>query len=99
MIEVSEIAAEKLKETISKQKNPENTMLRIEFGGFGWGGPRLHLTLDELKSQNDAVIKSHGITVVYNSDIEEHLRNSVVDYSSGAYEQGFVIRGARTSSC
>lgn len=35
MIKVSDIAAEKLKETISKQKNPENTMLRITFGGSG----------------------------------------------------------------
>lgn len=35
MVKVSDIAAEKLKETIEKQKNPENIMLRIAFGGFG----------------------------------------------------------------
>lgn len=35
MVKVSEVAAQKLKETIAKQKNPENTMLRIAFGGFG----------------------------------------------------------------
>jgi Fe-S cluster assembly iron-binding protein IscA len=35
MVKVSDIAAEKLKETIAKQKNPENIMLRIAFGGFG----------------------------------------------------------------
>jgi Fe-S cluster assembly iron-binding protein IscA len=35
VVEVTELAAEKLKETISKQKNPENNMLRIGFGGFG----------------------------------------------------------------
>lgn len=35
MVKVTEIAAEKLKETISKQKNPESIMLRIAFGGFG----------------------------------------------------------------
>lgn len=35
MVKVSEVAAQKLKETIEKQKNPENTMLRIAFGGFG----------------------------------------------------------------
>jgi Fe-S cluster assembly iron-binding protein IscA len=35
MITVSETAAEKLKETIAKQKNPQNTMLRIAFGGYG----------------------------------------------------------------
>lgn len=35
MLKVSEIAAEKLKEIIAKQKNPQNTFLRIAFGGYG----------------------------------------------------------------
>ena len=35
MVKVSELAGQKLKETILKQKNPENIMLRIAFGGFG----------------------------------------------------------------
>lgn len=99
MIKVSEIAAEKLKKTISQKKNPENIMLRIAFGGYGWGGPRLELTLDELKNKNDIVIESQGITVVYNSNLEEQVRNSVVDYSNSWFERGFVIRGGRSSSC
>lgn len=35
MVKVSETAAEKLKELIKKQKNPQNTMLRVIFGGYG----------------------------------------------------------------
>jgi len=35
MIKVSETAAGKLKEIIAEQKNPENTMLRVAFGGYG----------------------------------------------------------------
>lgn len=35
MIKITEIAAEKLQEIIMKQKNPENIMLRIAFGGYG----------------------------------------------------------------
>jgi Fe-S cluster assembly iron-binding protein IscA len=35
MIKITELAVEKLKEAISKQNNPENTMIRISFGGFG----------------------------------------------------------------
>lgn len=99
MVKVSEVAAQKLKETIAKQKNPENTMLRIAFGGFGWGGPRLQLTLDELKNPNDVAVESQGITVVYDSAIEQYVSNSVVDYSNSWFERGFVIRGGRTSSC
>ncbi len=35
MVKVSETAAEVLKEIIAKQKNPQKTMLRIAFGGYG----------------------------------------------------------------
>lgn len=99
MVKVTEMAAEQLKKTISKKKNPEKVMLRISFGGYGWGGPRLKLTLDELKNQDDVVIESQEITVVYSHDIEEYVRNSVIDYSKNWFQRGLVIRGAKTSSC
>lgn len=99
MVKISQLAADKLKETISKQKNPEKVMLRISFGGFGWGGPRLELALDELKNQNDIFVESEGITIVYGSDIDPYVCNSVIDYSNSWFERGFVIRGGRTSSC
>lgn len=35
MIKVTEMAAEKIKENILKQKNPKKVMLRISFGGYG----------------------------------------------------------------
>jgi Fe-S cluster assembly iron-binding protein IscA len=35
MVKISERAAAKLKETIAKQNNPDSTMLRVSFGGFG----------------------------------------------------------------
>lgn len=99
MVKVSEVAAEKLKEILKKKKNSNNQMLRIAFGGFGWGGPRLELTLDELKNPEDVVVESQGITIVYDSDLEDYVHNSVVDYANSWFERGFVIRGARTSSC
>ena len=99
MIKVTEMAAEKIKQNISKEKNPEKVMLRISFGGYGWGGPRLQLTLDELKNQDDVVIESQGITVIYNSDIEEYVQDSIIDYSKNWFQRGLVIRGAKTSTC
>lgn len=35
MVTVTGTAAKKLQEIILKQKNPENIMLRIAFGGYG----------------------------------------------------------------
>lgn len=74
-------------------------MFRIEFGGVGWGGPRLELTLDEFKDKYDIVEESEGIKIVYNSGIKEYVKDSVIDYSDIWYARGFVIRGAGTSSC
>lgn len=35
MIKATKLAVEKFNEVILNQKNPENTVLRIIFGGFG----------------------------------------------------------------
>lgn len=35
MITISKLAAEKFKEMALKAKNPEVTMLRVSFGGYG----------------------------------------------------------------
>lgn len=35
MIKVTEAAAKKIKEIIARAKNPEVTMLRVAFGGYG----------------------------------------------------------------
>lgn len=35
MIKMSKLAAEKFEEIRAKSKNPEKTMLRISFGGYG----------------------------------------------------------------
>jgi len=99
MVSITEVAAEKLKKSISEQKNPESTMLRIAFGGYGWGGPQLQLTLDELKDDEDSIVESQGIKIVYSSGLESYVTNAVIDYSNSWYERGFVIKGSGTSSC
>jgi len=35
VIKVTEKAAEKLKDVIARQKNPQSMMLRVSMGGFG----------------------------------------------------------------
>jgi Fe-S cluster assembly iron-binding protein IscA len=35
MIKISKSAAARLKEMIAKEKNPQDTMLRVAFGGYG----------------------------------------------------------------
>lgn len=85
MITVSKRAVEKFKELKQKADNPENVMLRVYFGGFGWNGPRLELALDELKNENDLIVELQGIKIVFNSDIRMYVNDLEVDYSDRWY--------------
>lgn len=59
----------------------------------------MRLTLDELKNEDDTVVESNGIKIVYNEDIERYVQNSEIDYSDHFYNKGFYVKGTRTSSC
>lgn len=99
MLSVSKEAAEKFNEIRLKSKNPEKTMLRIAFGGFGWGGPSLQLALDELKNDDDIVVEALGIKIIYEADLEVYVKDSLIDYSDKRFERGFTLKGSMTSSC
>ncbi len=92
MVKVTEKAAEKLKEMTANQDSP-NKMLRVSFGGFGWGGPKLHLALDELSHDTDIVVESQGVKIVYDANIENYIANTVIDYSANYFTRGFYVRG------
>lgn len=99
MIKVTKSAADKFNEIRKDSENPEKAMLRVSFGGYGWGGPRFRLTLDELIEEDDIVMESEGIKVVYSSNLEIYLNETVIDYSDNWFSRGFSIRGGNTSSC
>lgn len=99
MIKVTKKAAEKFNEIRKRAKNPENAILRVVFAGYGWGGPKLQLTLDESKNNDDIIVKSEGINVVYSSDLKEYVDESTIDYSTGWFRRGFTILGGNASSC
>jgi len=93
MIMVSKEAIEKFEEIRLNTKNPQKAMLRVTFGGASWIGPRLQLTLDELKNEDDVVVESQGIKVVYKTDIQEYLSGSIIDYSNSVrLNMGFLLK-------
>lgn len=99
MVKFTKQAVEKFNEMRKKTKNPENAMLRVVFAGYGWGGPRLQLTLDELKNGDDVIIKSEGINVAYSPELEAYINGSTIDYSNSWFTRGFTIFGGNSSSC
>ena len=57
------------------------------------------MTLDESIKRNDKIIESQGIKIAYEKDLEDFVKDSIVDYSNGWFDKGFVLRGARSSTC
>lgn len=99
MVNLTKVAAEKFNEVRQKAENPENKMLRVSFGGYGWGGPKFKLTLDELKNKNDKVVELKGVKIIYDIEFESYLEGTVIDYSNNWFNRGFTIGGSNTSSC
>ena len=99
MISVSKGAAEKFIEKRNKFKNSENVMIRIVFGGNGWGGPRFSVTLDEFKDDNDTVVESNGTKIVFETRFLNILNGSKIEYTDFWLTRGFYLTGGRIASC
>lgn len=99
MINVSDQAAEKFKEIAAEADRPEKQMLRISYGGAGWGGPRWGLALEELEGENDTVLESNGVKIIYLKDLEGYLSGLTLEYSDEWYNKGFSLSGGQSSCC
>ena len=76
---------------ILKDKDKENTKIRIYFAGIGWGGPSFGLALDEQKS-DDKTYTVEGINFV----MSEHDYNQYGDMTIN--DTGFGFRVAPENS-
>ncbi|MEI6823858.1 MAG: hypothetical protein WCL51_18155 [Bacteroidota bacterium] len=52
-----------------------------------------------MSNENDTVVDSQEVKVVYETRIEGYVKNAIVDYSDSWYSKGFTIRGGTLSSC
>jgi len=57
------------------------------------------LALDGRTGENDKIVETDGIKIVYEGYLDRYLDNVVIDYSSKWYNKGFQLRGAYVSSC
>jgi hypothetical protein len=74
-------------------------MIRVVFGGNGWGGPRFSVTLDEFKDDNDTVVELNGIKIVFETRFSNILNGSKIEYTDFWLTRGFYLTGSRIASC
>ena len=94
-VEVTDKAKEEL---VPILKEHAEKFIRLYIQGSGWGGPRLGITLDELK-EDDEKVASNEIDVIFNKNDVNFIDNSVIDYEDSNMGKGFTIKTAASGGC
>lgn len=72
------------------QQADKDKAIRIFVSGFGWGGPRFAMSLDEAKS-DDIMKEVDNIRFVVDKNLDDQFSNIIVDYRKSLFGSGFVI--------
>ena len=89
MIVVTDTAAEKLKEILDEEGQPE-AALRVIVVPQG-GGAQYMLALEEGLAEDDLLLHDGGVRVIADVDSAPLLEGAQIDYTEGLMRSGFVI--------
>jgi len=88
LLQVTQAAIDKIKEELQGiSPDVKNPFIRL-YMGFGWGGPRLQLALEESTNPNDTVTEVEGIKFLVDSNQSAYFENVKLDYTKGAFGFG-----------
>lgn len=92
-------AANKVKELIAEEGNPE-LKLRVFVTGGGCSGFQYGFTFDEAVGDDDAVMEKNGVTLLIDPMSYQYLVGAEIDYTEGLQGSQFVIKNPNaTSTC
>lgn len=92
---------EAAKNALSKALKEQNkSAVRLTIAGFGWGGPKLSVVLDE-QQENDTLVNVDGINFVVNTEEEFVFEECTVSYAKTFFGETFkvVSKAFGESSC
>jgi iron-sulfur cluster insertion protein len=92
-------AANKVKELIAEEGNPE-LKLRVFVTGGGCSGFQYGFTFDEVANEDDTAMQKNGVTLLIDPMSFQYLVGAEIDYSEGLHGSQFVIKNPNaTSTC
>ncbi|MDO8960155.1 MAG: iron-sulfur cluster insertion protein ErpA [Rhodocyclaceae bacterium] len=92
-------AANKVKELIAEEGNPE-LKLRVFVTGGGCSGFQYGFTFDEVANEDDTVMLKNDVTLLIDPMSFQYLVGAEIDYSEGLQGSQFVIKNPNaTSTC
>jgi iron-sulfur cluster assembly protein len=100
LVELTERAAEKVREIQSSEPAGEAEVLRIAIQGGGCSGFQYGLGFDRGALEGDHELELHGVRVVVDPFSAPYLTGATIDWLDGLQESGFKIDNPQaTSSC
>ena len=85
-------AANKIKDLIIDQNDPEIKCLRISVKGGGCSGFQYDFMFENTIEESDFIIESEDIKVAVDYMSIEYLREATVDYVEQNFESRFVVK-------
>lgn len=98
-IDFSDAAAEKVRELVQEEENP-NLKLRVYVTGGGCSGFQYGFTFDEKVNEGDMAIEKNAVTLVVDPMSLQYLVGGTVDYVDGLEGSRFLINNPNaTTTC
>ena len=95
----TEAAANKVKQLIDEEGNPE-LKLRVFVSGGGCSGFQYGFTFDEVTNEDDTAMEKNGVTLLVDAMSYQYLVGAEIDYTEGVEGAQFVIKNPNaTSTC
>ena len=92
MIEVTESAANKLKEYFATGLPEEGSSLRIKVVGGGCSGLRYELAFDKnINNDIDHLVEERDVRVIIDEKSALYMVGSILDYTNALMDTGFKI--------
>lgn len=96
---LTDAAADKLRELVEAEQNPE-LKLRVYVTGGGCSGFQYGFDFDEANQEDDTVIENAGVKMVVDPMSYPYLVGSVVDYQEGLQGAQFLVQNPNaTTTC
>ena len=93
----SDSAANKVKQLIEEEGNPE-LKLRVFVTGGGCSGFSYGFTFDEVQNEDDAVMEKNGVKLLIDPMSYQYLVGAEIDYTEGLEGAQFVIKNPNAQS-
>jgi iron-sulfur cluster assembly accessory protein len=97
MVQLTEVAAGKVKE-IMAQQNPAPTALRVAVVGGGCSGFSYHMAFDNQENPSDNVYEFEGVKLLVDQMSEMYLDGVQIDYIETLEGAGFKFNNPNVKS-